>query len=334
MNKQEYLERLEACLRHKLSREEIDDIMRDYAEYFEEGRRQSKQDSEISAKLGDPELVAQQLIEESQEQNAEYYSSARPKSKEKKMPWDSAGNCWKSLKSRFQEWDHGDAGASSSQEEEETGPEEQTQEQEKLAAEAKAQQQKSGKKGQDSVLVRIGRSVVRGCRWCLYAMIALFLAFVAAMISAGLVFLSAALEGTLVFTLAAGVISLLVAVFGIILSGFAFAFFGTWSGIAVLSGSIAGIGLSALASFLLYQGIVKFWKFFVKGFGVGVRLWSRMLHKFESWLIVPKTKTAPKQEPEQPNREEQVNAANLLPMNIPVPAETDEDNTEAGKEGC
>ena len=49
MNKQEYLERLEACLRHKLSREEIDDIMRDYAEYFEEGRRQSKQDSEITA---------------------------------------------------------------------------------------------------------------------------------------------------------------------------------------------------------------------------------------------------------------------------------------------
>ena len=65
MNKQEYLERLEACLKHKLSRDEIEDIMRDYAEYFEEGRRQSKQDSEISAKLGDPELVAQQLIEES-----------------------------------------------------------------------------------------------------------------------------------------------------------------------------------------------------------------------------------------------------------------------------
>lgn len=63
MNKQEYLERLEACLKHKLSRDEIEDIMRDYAEYFEEGRRQSKQDSEISAKLGDPELVAQQLIE-------------------------------------------------------------------------------------------------------------------------------------------------------------------------------------------------------------------------------------------------------------------------------
>ena len=28
MNKQEYLERLEACLKHKLSRDEIEDIMR------------------------------------------------------------------------------------------------------------------------------------------------------------------------------------------------------------------------------------------------------------------------------------------------------------------
>ena len=71
MNKQEYLERLQACLKHKLSKEEIEDIMRDYAEYFEEGRRQSKQDSEIAAKLGDPELVAEQLIEESQEQQDE-----------------------------------------------------------------------------------------------------------------------------------------------------------------------------------------------------------------------------------------------------------------------
>lgn len=71
LNKQEYLERLQECLKHKLPREEIEDIMRDYAEYFEEGRRQSQQDSQIAAKLGDPELVAQQLIEESQEQAEE-----------------------------------------------------------------------------------------------------------------------------------------------------------------------------------------------------------------------------------------------------------------------
>ena len=106
MNKQEYLERLEACLKHKLSRDEIEDIMRDYAEYFEEGRRQSKQDSEISAKLGDPELVAQQLIEESQEQKNEYHPSS--KSTEKKMPWNYAAEGLHRLKDKFQEWDKGE----------------------------------------------------------------------------------------------------------------------------------------------------------------------------------------------------------------------------------
>ena len=65
MNKTEYLEKLEVCLRKKhLSKADIDDIIRDYAEFFEEGRRQSKPDAEISAKLGDPELVAQEIIEE------------------------------------------------------------------------------------------------------------------------------------------------------------------------------------------------------------------------------------------------------------------------------
>ena len=92
MNKQEYLERLQACLKHKLSKEEIEDIMRDYAEYFEEGRRQSKQDSEIAAKLGDPELVAEQLIEESQEQQVEY--KVPGKGKEKKLG-EYVGEYWK-----------------------------------------------------------------------------------------------------------------------------------------------------------------------------------------------------------------------------------------------
>ena len=36
----------------------------DYGEYFDDGRRQNKTDTEISAKLGDPEIIAQQFIEE------------------------------------------------------------------------------------------------------------------------------------------------------------------------------------------------------------------------------------------------------------------------------
>ena len=108
MNKQEYLERLQECLKHKLPREEIEDIMRDYAEYFEEGRRQSQQDSQIAAKLGDPELVAQQLIEESQEQAEEKVHVGA----EKKVPWSHA---WgyvtdkvKDAKEKFDQWDKGE----------------------------------------------------------------------------------------------------------------------------------------------------------------------------------------------------------------------------------
>ena len=108
LNKQEYLERLQECLKHKLPREEIEDIMRDYAEYFEEGRRQSQQDSQIAAKLGDPELVAQQLIEESQEQAEEKVHVGA----EKKVPWSHA---WgyvtdkvKDAKEKFDQWDKGE----------------------------------------------------------------------------------------------------------------------------------------------------------------------------------------------------------------------------------
>ncbi len=65
MNKLEYLGQLEAILKKQhLSKAEVDDIIRDYAEFFEEGRRQGQSDAEIAAKLGSPELVAQQLTEE------------------------------------------------------------------------------------------------------------------------------------------------------------------------------------------------------------------------------------------------------------------------------
>lgn len=65
MNKEEYLHMLEICLKKHLSKSEVDDILMDYGEYFEDGRRQNKTDIEISAKLGPPEIIAQQFIEES-----------------------------------------------------------------------------------------------------------------------------------------------------------------------------------------------------------------------------------------------------------------------------
>ena len=65
MNKLDYLNQLENILKkHHMSKADIDDIIRDYAEFFEEGRRQGQNDGEISAKLGSPELVAQQILEE------------------------------------------------------------------------------------------------------------------------------------------------------------------------------------------------------------------------------------------------------------------------------
>ena len=65
MNKLDYLNQLESILKKQhMSKADIDDIIRDYAEFFEEGRRQGQSDGEISAKLGSPELVAQQILEE------------------------------------------------------------------------------------------------------------------------------------------------------------------------------------------------------------------------------------------------------------------------------
>lgn len=67
MNKEEYLHELEIRLKKHLSKSEVADIISDYSEYFEDGRRQNKSDTEISAKLGEPEMIARQFIEEAAE---------------------------------------------------------------------------------------------------------------------------------------------------------------------------------------------------------------------------------------------------------------------------
>lgn len=84
MNKLEYLNQLETILKKQhMTKADIDDIIRDYAEFFEEGRRQGSSDGEICAKLGSPELIAQQILEE----NGHSVSLAPPAAKsEFKMP--------------------------------------------------------------------------------------------------------------------------------------------------------------------------------------------------------------------------------------------------------
>ena len=65
MSRHEYLKTLENHLKLSLSRGEINDILRDYGEYFNEGENQGKSEWEIIAKLGDPKEVARQIISES-----------------------------------------------------------------------------------------------------------------------------------------------------------------------------------------------------------------------------------------------------------------------------
>ena len=69
MTKEEYLKQLESNLKKFVSKDELNDILMDYGEFFEDGRRQNKSDTEISAKLGDPEIIAKQLIEEMPDDN-------------------------------------------------------------------------------------------------------------------------------------------------------------------------------------------------------------------------------------------------------------------------
>lgn len=84
MNKLEYLNQLETILKKShMSKADIDDIIRDYAEFFEEGRRQGESDGEIAAKLGAPDLIAQQILEEN---NASNSNTAAATKTEFKLP--------------------------------------------------------------------------------------------------------------------------------------------------------------------------------------------------------------------------------------------------------
>lgn len=73
MNKQEYLKALENALRGKISPLELDDIIRDYAEYFNEGIKQGETEEEISQKLGIPFQVAQQILNAERDRKANRY---------------------------------------------------------------------------------------------------------------------------------------------------------------------------------------------------------------------------------------------------------------------
>lgn len=62
MKRIEYLQVLEKKLKYKLPKREINEIIRDYAEYFVEGERQAKTEEQLSSELGAPEIIAKQLV--------------------------------------------------------------------------------------------------------------------------------------------------------------------------------------------------------------------------------------------------------------------------------
>lgn len=85
MTKLEYLKLLETDLQKRLSQYETDEIIRDYAEYFAEGASQGKTDDEMIVNLGDPAVVAAQVIEETLA--ARESVPAAPVPKKEKSPW-------------------------------------------------------------------------------------------------------------------------------------------------------------------------------------------------------------------------------------------------------
>lgn len=64
MNKSDFLDILRDYLKGTFSQLEINDILRDYEEFFLNGELQGKSDEEIIRGLGSPKSIAQELIEE------------------------------------------------------------------------------------------------------------------------------------------------------------------------------------------------------------------------------------------------------------------------------
>ena len=81
MSRYEYLKSLEGYLLKYLTREEVNEILRDYGEYFSEGEQTGKTEAQIIAELGDPQTVARQIILESKPGTAINFDSSTEKAK-------------------------------------------------------------------------------------------------------------------------------------------------------------------------------------------------------------------------------------------------------------
>lgn len=75
MNKEIFLYKLSRNLK-SLPKEEIDDIMMDFEEYFEVGRERGRTEEELASSLGEPGTLAKQIRAESYIRKAEENTSA------------------------------------------------------------------------------------------------------------------------------------------------------------------------------------------------------------------------------------------------------------------
>lgn len=108
MSKNDFLDILRDYLKGTFSQLEINDILRDYEEFFLNGELQGKSDEEIIRGLGSPKSIAQELIEEMKGQapiNDNNGSEVFDKvNKEAKRAWKSAKATGKKAGSKAKEF--------------------------------------------------------------------------------------------------------------------------------------------------------------------------------------------------------------------------------------
>ncbi|MEG1254339.1 DUF1700 domain-containing protein [Clostridium sp.] len=94
MNKNDFLDILRDYLKGTFNQHEINDILRDYEEFFLNGELQGKSDEEIIKNLGSPKSIAKELIEEMKGQSKASASSGEMKEKISR----NAKNLWETAK--------------------------------------------------------------------------------------------------------------------------------------------------------------------------------------------------------------------------------------------
>lgn len=72
LNKKEFLEILKDYLSNHFSQDEVNDILRDYEEYFIDGEIEGKSDIQIIESLGSPKSIVRDLVEEMKESKINY----------------------------------------------------------------------------------------------------------------------------------------------------------------------------------------------------------------------------------------------------------------------